>query len=156
MDTADSAAASPLVFDHVGLVVKTLERGRAALEPAISRFGWTAPIDDPVNGVRLQFGRDAAGMVYELLVPLDGESPVFRALKSGKGILNHVAYRVADLAAGAERMRAARWLPTAAPKPAIAYGGAPIQFFLSPVGLIVELIEAPDFAHDYVNRLPSA
>lgn len=141
-------------FDHLGLVVRTLALGRQHLERGLLVDGWTPVVEDPVNGVRLQFGRDAAGVVYELLEPFGEESPVLEALTSKKNILNHVAYLVEDLDAEAARLRAARHVPTSKPKPAIAYGGARIQFFLSPLAFIIELIEAPAHQHIYAPPAP--
>lgn len=146
---SDFAPDSAWQFDHLGVVVASLEKGRAAFGPMFGLTQWTDPIDDPVNGVRLQFGRDPAGVVYELLVPLDENSPVYAALKGRKNILNHVAYRVGDLTAAAAQIRTARAMPIAPPNPAIAFGNRPIQFFVTSFGMIVELIEALDFAHDF-------
>jgi methylmalonyl-CoA/ethylmalonyl-CoA epimerase len=136
-------------FDHIGVVVKTLDKGRAHFAAALAVTEWTDPLDDPVNGVNLQFGRDASGTVYELLAPLDADSPVQGTLQGRKNLLNHVAYRVPDLTAAAATLRDARCFPTADPKPAIAFGGARIQFFVTPIDTIIELIEAPDFQHDF-------
>lgn len=147
--------SSELQFDHLGLVVKSLAKGRSAISRMLNIGDWTEEFNDPVNGVLLQFGRDPAGMCYELLEPLDETSPVYPALAGGKAILNHVAYRVAHLAGSAERLRSAGCAPTSEPKPAIAYGGRPIQFFVSPLRFIIELIEAPDHAHRYLS-LPAA
>ena len=139
-------------FDHLGLVVKSLTTGRTTLAEVLSIRAWTAEFRDETNGVLLQFGRDPAGVVYELLEPLDGKSPVYNALATGKGILNHVAYRVADLAINAEHMRASGCAPTSEPKPAVAYGGHKIQFFITPLRMIIELIEAPDHAHEFFHK----
>ncbi len=136
-------------FDHVGLVVKSLAKGRKGLSQALRIGNWTAPITDNVNGVHLQFGRDCAGIVYELLEPIDHTSPVFTALSSGKAILNHVAYLVADLDKEASHLRTSGCGPAGPPNPAIAYNGARIQFFVTPVRFIIELIEAPDHQHQY-------
>jgi hypothetical protein len=38
-------------------------------------------------------------------------------------------------------------VPTGEPKPAIAYGGRRVQFFFTPLHMIVELIEALDHRH---------
>lgn len=139
-------------FDHLGLVVKSVAKGRNALTKMLLIRQWTAEFEDPVNGVRLQFGRDPAGVCYELLEPLDEKSPVYPALTAGKAILNHVAYRVGDLAAQAEHLRQAGCAPTSEPKPAIAYGGRNIQFFVTPLRFIIELIEAPDHQHLYIPQ----
>jgi methylmalonyl-CoA/ethylmalonyl-CoA epimerase len=142
-------------FDHLGVVVKSVVKGRNVLADVLAIDEWTAEFCDPLNGVLVQFGRDPAGVVYELIEPLDETSPVYTALTTAKGILNHVAYRVADLSAGAERMRSTGCAPTAEPKPAVAYGGRNIQFFITPLRLIVELIEAPDHMHEYFRPVPA-
>ena len=110
---------------------------------------WTQPFTDPVNDVYVQFGRDAQGVCYELVAPLSKESPVRRALRTGHNITNHLAYLVVDLAAARDRLIAADFSPIADQKPAIAYGGRSIQFFMSPIFSLVELIEAPGHLHEY-------
>lgn len=144
-----------LQFDHLGLVVKTVAKGRTVLAKMLNIEMWTREFRDPINGVLLQFGRDPAGVCYELLEPLDASSPVYPALSGGKAILNHVAYRVADLAAHGERLRRAGCAPTSDPKPALAYGGKHIQFFVSPLRFVVELIEAPGHEHVFFSGTPS-
>ena len=145
----DGALHDAWQFDHLGIVVGSLEKGRRVLGTTFSIDRWTEAVDDPDNGVQVQFGLGNGGVNYELVVPLSQDSPVFDALKSRKNILNHVAYLVRDLRTAAARMKSAKAFPVTEPTPAVAYGGAPIQFFVTPVGLIVELIEAFDFEHDY-------
>ena len=144
-----------LQFDHIGLVVKSIATGRAVLGQIFRIEMWTEEFRDPLNGVLVQFGRDPAGVCYELLEPLDSASPVHAALDGGKAILNHVAYRVADLAAQDEPMRRAGCARTSEPKPAVAYGGRRIQFFVTPLRFIVELIEAPDHEHRFLFDPPA-
>ncbi len=143
------AVNAAMQFDHVGVVVKSVAKGRKALSAMLRIQDWTEEFRDPVNGVLLQFGRDPAGVVYELLEPLDEESPVYPALSGGKAILNHVAYLVDDLGAAGEHMRRSGCAPTSEPKPAVAYGGRNIQFFVSSLRFVIELIEAPGHAHTF-------
>jgi methylmalonyl-CoA/ethylmalonyl-CoA epimerase len=136
-------------FDHLGVVVKSLAKGRAALE-AVFRIGeWTEEFRDTANGVLAQFGRDPAGVCYELLEPLDSGSPVYPALEGNKAILNHVAYLVRDLDGHAARLERAGCARTSEPKPALAYGGKRVQFFVTPLRFVVELVEAPAHAHRF-------
>ena len=74
---------------------------------------------------------------------------VTKALSSGRNILNHVAYLVPDLAEERERLRAAGSVATSEPNPGIAYGGSRIQFFVTPMRFMIELIEAPAHRHQY-------
>jgi methylmalonyl-CoA/ethylmalonyl-CoA epimerase len=143
--------ALQLRFDHLGLVVSRLDRGRKHLSGGMGIANWTDEVVDPANGVRLQFGRDAAGVCYELLEPLDETSPVHGALKTGKAILNHVAYRIPNLDEWQQRMRQYGWAKTSDPKPAIAYDGRRIQFFVSPVKHLIEVIEAWDHEHIFTS-----
>ncbi len=138
-----------MIFDHIGIVVAELSAGRPVLCAALGVCAWTREFADPVNDVHVQFGRDPAGLCYELIAPFSERSPVRRALRTGNNITNHVAYRVADLAAERDRLIALEFGPIADARPAIAYGGALIQFFMSPIFSLVELIEAPEHAHSY-------
>ncbi len=143
-------------FDHIGFVVRDLAAGRETLQDGLGVSAWTGIFRDPVNDVFVQFGRAPArggppGICYELITPLSAASPVTAALSRGVNLLNHVAYRVASLAAEADRFEALGFLVLGPPKPAVAYGGRPIQFFLSRTRLMVELIEAPDHEHIYTT-----
>lgn len=139
-------------FDHIGIVVADPPAGQAMLEQAFGIRRWTQVFEDPVNDVFVQFGLDPAGICYETVAPLSDHSPVRRALADGVNIVNHTAYLVADLAGEAKRLRAAGFLPTSAPKPAVAYGGKPIQFFISRGRLLFELIEAPGHRHVFSEQ----
>jgi methylmalonyl-CoA/ethylmalonyl-CoA epimerase len=138
-------------FDHIGLVAVTLEEGRHGLNELFRIQRWTEEFADPVNRVFAQFGLDASGICYELIAPLGEDSPIAKAAQQGKHILNHVAYLVPDLAQGREQLRAGGSVPTAEPNAAIAYGGSRIQFFVTPMRFIIELIEAPGHQHRYTE-----
>ena len=136
-------------FDHLGVVVRSLAKGRLALADVLHIGEWTEEFRDPANGVIAQFGRDPAGVCYELLEPLDAASPVHPALEGNKAILNHVAYLTDDLAHEAARLERAGCARTSEPRPALAYGGKRIQFFVTPLRFVVELVEAPGHAHRF-------
>jgi methylmalonyl-CoA/ethylmalonyl-CoA epimerase len=136
-------------FDHVGVVCETLEIGREILSATLLISDWTTEFADSVNHVCVQFGRDGSGICYELVAPFDDRSPILQALKKGVRVLNHVAYLVDDLDREAARLIAAGCTPTGPSAPAIAYGGRRIQFFMNPLRMITELIEAPDHQHAY-------
>ena len=138
-------------FDHIGVTCKTLDEGRALLQQALFVRRWTSVFDDPVNGVSVRFGLDASGMCYELVAPLSDESPISRVLAQKVNVLNHTAYLVEDLPGQAARLSAAGFVPITPPRPAIAYGNKPIQFFVARSHLLVELIEAPGHEHVYAD-----
>jgi methylmalonyl-CoA/ethylmalonyl-CoA epimerase len=102
---------------------------------------------DPIQKVTVQFGQDDSGLRFELVVPLDASSPVSGCLASRKNVLNHLAYQVTDLDAQAQRLRGLGCIPVTMPAPAVAFDGARIQFHLSPMSFIVELIEVAPQDH---------
>jgi methylmalonyl-CoA/ethylmalonyl-CoA epimerase len=46
-------------------------------------------------------------------------------------------------------LRAQGCCPAGAPQPAVAYGGRRVQFFVSPLRFVIELIEKPDHMHTF-------
>jgi methylmalonyl-CoA/ethylmalonyl-CoA epimerase len=136
-------------LDHLGIVVPTLEAGRAAMVGIFEIRDWTREFRDEINRVYVQFGRDPTGVCYELIAPLAPDSPVSSALRKADRILNHVAYITADLEAAGAKLCEGGALVLDKPKPAIAYGGRRIQFFFTPLQFIVELVEAPDHHHRF-------
>ncbi len=137
-------------FDHIGIAVADPATGRATLSAAFGIARWTVEFVDPVNDVIVQFGLDPSGICYETVAPLSPNSPVSRALTEGVNIVNHTAYLVENLEQETIRLRKQGFLPTAPAKPAIAYGGKLIRFFISRQRLLFELIEAPEHRHEYV------
>ena len=136
-------------FDHVGVTTTSLASGRALLEGSIGVRAWTSEFRDEINDVWVQFGRCGAGMCYELVAPLSDGSPVNRVLSKKINVLNHLAYLVDDLPAASARLLATGFVPIAEARPAIAYDGALIQFFVAPSRLMIELIAAPGHQHRY-------
>jgi methylmalonyl-CoA/ethylmalonyl-CoA epimerase len=136
-------------FDHVGIVVTDIAEGQQLLTAMFGIRRWTKVFEDPGIGVYVQFGIGRDGPCYELIAPLGEDSPISVALKTGKGILNHLAYLVSDLEFVANGLMEAGCLPVGKAQPAVAYDGRLVQFFRSPAKFIVELIEAPDHQHPY-------
>lgn len=129
-------------FDHLGVFVKTLEQGRAVLESIVPIAAASDPVHDPQLRVSVQFLRDTSGVRYEIVAPNGQGNPVDAILSEQRNSLNHVAYRVTNFDAQVARLREARCMPLGEPRPAVAFGGARVIFFLTPLRLIVELIEA--------------
>jgi len=93
--------------------------------------------------VRIQFGVDRSGIRYELVAPLGEDNPVSGVVKSGKNVLNHVAYLVPDLDTAMEKMLAQDAVPLGPPMPAVAFNNRRVVFFYTSLRFIVELIETP-------------
>jgi methylmalonyl-CoA/ethylmalonyl-CoA epimerase len=130
-----------MIFDHLGVFVPSLERGRKEVGELLGIAEWGPEIDDPNLLVRVQFGCDASGLRYELVAPNGPGNPVEPVLAQRRNLLNHVAYRVASLDEELLRLRRLGAMPLAAPAPAVAFGGSRVAFVLGRPGFIVELID---------------
>lgn len=133
-------------FDHIGVAAPDLAEARRFLSSTLRITRWTEEFIDPGIGVIVQFGRaeDSSGPWYELIAPYGDHSPISGAIKSGKNILNHVAYFVEDIEIAAACLREERCFPVSEAQPAVAYRGRNVQFFMSPLMFMIELIEGPD------------
>jgi methylmalonyl-CoA/ethylmalonyl-CoA epimerase len=128
-------------FEHLGVFVKTLEQGHDMLQAILP----IATISDPLLRVAVQFLSDTSGIRYELVASNGPGNPVDAVISERRNTLNHVAYRTKDFDAQVGRLREARCMPLGEPRPAAAFGGVRVLFFLTPLSMIVELIEsAPD------------
>lgn len=138
-----------MLFDHIGVIVADIEAGREFLTKAFQIDEWTEVFTDPGIRVYVQFGRAANGPCYELIAPLNETSPVSGALRGSKNILAHTAYLVEDIEQAAANLRELGSVPAGAAQPAVAYGDNKVQFFITPLRFMVELIEAPKHEHAY-------
>ena len=152
-----TSALVALEFDHIGLIVPDIAGGRAFLQAALGISCWTALVEDPGLRVSVQFGSaPGSPLVYELIAPLGEVSPIVNALRQGKSILNHVAYRTPCLADAVAQLRTLNCFPAGEAQPAVAYGGCLIQFWVSPLRFLIELIEKPEHCHAFEPASPAA
>jgi len=137
-------------FDHLGFVVKSLQNGRNHLAKTYGIENWTDEFFDELNGVSVQFGESHNNICYELVAPIDENSPVHNILLKKTNILNHVAYLVEKIDESASFLINNNFIALGEAKDAIAYGGKQIQFFYSKeFCYMLELVEASDHKHIY-------
>ena len=128
-------------FDHIGVFVSDIAAGDAALSAMLPIERRSEIFTDPVIKVQVQFLYDASGICYELVAPAGPGNPVDGVLKSRRNVLNHVAYRTADLATTLEDLRAQGAFPLNQPTPAVAFGGKRVVFLMTSLNFIIELVE---------------
>ena len=138
-----------LTFDHIGILVKDIGAATDEFGGAIDAVAATARFDDHGLTVSVRFLRDRGGMVYELIAPLGESSVVSSALRKNANIINQLAYKTSSLSADAALLKVKGYMPLGPAKPALAFGGGHVQFMMSPMGFIVELIEAPAHSHRF-------
>lgn len=134
-----------LEFHHVGV-------GSPRFEDAIDTYMQLghqlhSRVDDPGLNVRVAFlrapgERDATWI--EILSPLGPDGPL-KSLVERRMLPApyHTCYVTEDLGDATERLRERGFLPLGEPTAALAFGGAPVVFFLSRSIGMIELVQGP-------------
>lgn len=154
LDDGGSWVTLVLEFDHIGIVVPNLSEGRRLIEGTLPVVESSRPFDDPGLGVSVQFYRDRSGVVFELIAPLGDASPIRNTLTQVHR-LNQLAYRCRSLEEAARTLRSNRVIPLGAPAPALAFDNALVQFFWSPLGHVIELIQSSKVRQDFMDIQPA-
>lgn len=128
-------------FNHIGVFVESLEFGRLHLSSILEIKKWSEPIMDETQGVIVQFGYCSSNICYELIAPNADINPVSKVLKDGKGILNHIAYKVDNIDKTIRHLESLNSILISGPVEAKAFSNKKIAFLFTPLRFIVELIE---------------
>ncbi len=130
-----------LEFDHVGIIVKNLDFGIEQFNLFHKDLVWSETIEEPIQDVFIKFATDKSNIRYEIIAPNSEKSPVLLSLKKKINILNHLAYKVRDLKEAEKYFKNLKSIPITKASMSVAFNNSLIQFWLTPSGLIYELIE---------------
>ena len=128
-------------FDHIGIFCKNLKIGRTYFSKIFEIKKKSEEFSDSRLNVKVQFLYDKKNIKYELIAPLGKKNPVDQSLKKNKNIINHIAYKTKSFKKEISRLRKIGCIPLDKPKPAVAFNGKKVIFFLTPLRFIIELIE---------------
>jgi methylmalonyl-CoA/ethylmalonyl-CoA epimerase len=136
-------------FHHVGLAVRDIAAATHALGATglLPSEEWPDAVDASLK-VRLRFLRASPDQpLIELVEGLGDGNPVDQLLqKSGPGPY-HLCFAVESLDAASSRLRDHKYRPITGRIPAVAFGGALVQFFYHPHCGLVELVELVENAN---------
>ncbi len=129
-----------MIIDHVGIVVKSLEKG---IEDWQTIFGYQQMTEMVVNTrqkVKVVFMSKDNSLTVKLLEPTDESSPVFALSRKGGG-LHHLCFKCDDMAIELVRFKEQNLRILADPQPGEAFENENIAFLYAKQGLNVELID---------------
>jgi len=129
-----------MVIDHIGVVVKSIEKGVALWESA---FGYRRMTDAVVNSrqkVRVVFLCKEKSLDVKLVEPTDTSSPVYSFAQKGGG-LHHLCFRCESLVPELETLKKLGARVLTMPEPGEAFQGEQIAFVFAGQGLNIELID---------------
>ena len=127
--------------NHIGIVVKNLEKSIKYYEEYFS-FRLINPICvDPIQKVRVAFLRQSGQQFnFELLEPTSDDSPVMNALQKGGG-LNHICYEVENITNAISYFRRKGSKLISGPDPAVAFDGRYVAFLFTKGNEVIEIVE---------------
>jgi methylmalonyl-CoA/ethylmalonyl-CoA epimerase len=127
---------------HLGLAVKNIEKSFAYYSKVFSLVKTSEVFTDPIQQVKVMFMKNPAEEIYyELIEPLDENSPVAKALQK-KQSLYHLCYEVASVSETIRHFQANGGLLVSGPDKAVAFELRKIAFIYTPEQLLIEIVEA--------------
>jgi methylmalonyl-CoA/ethylmalonyl-CoA epimerase len=126
-------------FHHIAIAVRSIEK--TAAKYCLLGFTSTEPIIDPVQNVRISFLKKQDTPLYELVEPIDENSPVNKILDKMGITPYHICYEVDDIYNAIDDLKKQGYLLLQKPVTAVALDNMKICFmFHKDLGLI-ELLE---------------
>ncbi len=126
--------------DHIGIVVKSLEKGIRHWEKIFGYRPMTKPIINSRQKVKVVFMSKENSMLIKLMEPVAKTSPVFQFAKRGGG-LHHLCFKCDSLSKEIGRCEDLGLRVLVAPQPGEAFDNENIAFVFAKHGLNIELID---------------
>lgn len=126
---------------HIGIFTKDINFGAVELSKIINIKKKSKIFKDDIIKVFVQFLYDCEDNCYEIVAPNGIDNPVDSVISSGKNILNHLAYITSDFDVNLSKLIDQGCIQIKPPCPAIAFNNARVVFLLTPLRMIIELIE---------------
>jgi methylmalonyl-CoA/ethylmalonyl-CoA epimerase len=135
------AANSDLRLHHIGLVVRAIEESRTFYLDVLQYRERTPIIHDPIQTAFVQFFSIPGSDHYiELVAPDSDTSKLREASRKGKP-LNHLCYSCHNIAHMVSFLKESGCIVRQDLIPAVAFDGRFIAWLMTPVGLLIELVE---------------
>lgn len=128
-----------MVIDHIGVVVRSLEKGIAQWSAMFGYRPLTQPVLNTRQRVRVVFLEKKGSPMIKLVEAADETSVVHQFAQRGGG-LHHLCFRCDDLPAHVASLQEMGARLLNAPEPGEAFGGDEIAFLFAGGGLNIEVI----------------
>lgn len=129
-----------MIIDHVGIVVRSIEKG---IDHWQNVFGYTQKTEIVVNTrqkVRVVFMEKEESILIKLIEPTHETSPSYKAMKSGGG-LHHLCFKCDNLDNQVAELKQKGLRILVDPEPGEAFENERIAFIYGKQGLNIELID---------------
>lgn len=129
-----------MILDHVGIVVRSIDRAAATWVGALGYDRRTETVLNTRQRVLVAFFEAPGSLPIKLIEPSDERSPVHAFARRGGG-LHHLCFRAVAVDAEVARLQAQGIRLIAGPEPGEAFEDEAIAFLYAGDGLNIELID---------------
>ena len=129
-----------MIIDHIGIVVKSIEKGIKHWESVFGYVQYTDIVENSRQRVKVVFLRKGNSLPVKLVEPVDEKSPVYRFAQKGGG-LHHLCFKCDNIEQEVVRMKKMGLRVLVPPQPGEAFGGENIAFIFAKQGINIELID---------------
>ena len=119
-----------MVIDHIGLVVKSIEKGIEHWEKVFEYRQMTEVVINSRQKVKVAFLCKENSLMVKLIEPTDETSSVFRFAMTGGG-LHHICFKCSDMNNELQRLSEMGLRVLTAPQPGEAFENENIAFILT-------------------------
>lgn len=140
-----------MIIDHIGILVKSLEKGIEHWETVFGYKQVTEIITNTRQKVLVVFLEKKNSLAVKLIAPVDNNSPVFKAAQRGGG-LHHLCFKCDNLTEELQTVQKKGLRILTHPQPGEAFDGEDIAFVFAQQGLNIELIDTDKRAKRFVKK----
>jgi len=127
-------------IDHIGIVVKSLQKSIAHWEKIFGYSQQTDIVENSRQKVRVVFLKKNGSLSVKLVEPVGEDSPVYRFAKKGGG-LHHLCFKCDNVMNQVGKMKEMELRVLSPPQPGEAFMNEDIAFLFAKQGLNIELID---------------
>lgn len=132
-----------MVIDHIGIVVKSIDKGIELWERFFGYQQMTEPVVNTRQKVKVVFLKKENSLDIKLVEPTDSSSPVFIFAKKGGG-LHHICFQCTELQSELVKLQGLGARILVQPEPGEAFAGREIAFVFVGQGLDIEVIDTDE------------
>ncbi len=140
-----------MIIDHIGMVVKSLQKGLEHWENVFEYRKMTEIVINSRQKVRVVFLYKENSLTVKLIEPLDEASSVYKFAMKGGG-LHHICFKCNDMDKEIKRLNKMGLRLLVPPQPGEAFENEDIAFIYAKHGLNIELIETDTKAEKIINK----
>jgi len=129
-----------MVIDHIGLVVKSIEKAIEHWEKVFEYQQMTEVVVNTRQKVKVVFLCKENSLTVKLIEPVDETSTVYRFAMKGGG-LHHLCFKCKGMKKEIIRLNEMGLRTLSQPQPGEAFGNENIAFIYAKHGLNIELID---------------